>query len=161
MPHDAIADGLPEARAARRFRVYLPAMVEAVPPGGRRAIGMAANLSLTGAYVASPVLFPVGAPLRLSLVLPLTLGAPELHRLTAEVRVRWANDPAAPKAPGLPGGMGLEFVGLAPAARAHLQALLDRRLAAPDWDPLTIPDLEAGRAMLLTLRAQPEAEAAR
>ena len=47
--------------------------------------------------------------------------------LAAAAWVRWTNDPLAPKAAGLPPGMGIEFLDLDAAARAALDAFVSER----------------------------------
>ncbi len=50
--------------------------------------------------------------------------------LTTGAWVRWVNSPPEPKAPMLPPGMGLEFLGLDPATRAALESFVTERVAA-------------------------------
>ncbi len=115
---------VPEA-VRRRLPVEFPVTLESTA-GGRREVGSVANLSPTGLFVASRILFPVETPLRVSFCLPLSAGP---RFLVAAARVRWVNDLVAPEAADLPAGMGIEFVGLDPRSRADLEAFLDELLA--------------------------------
>lgn len=110
-----------------RLPVDFPVTIE-VGSGERREVGTVANLSGRGMFVASRMQVPVGTALRLTFYLPLPTGA---RPIVASARVRWVNDPKAPRAPDLPGGMGLEFVGLDGGSARDLERFLNDLLAAP------------------------------
>jgi hypothetical protein len=114
-----------EEAVRHRMPVEFPVTFESTA-GGRREVGSVANLSPTGLFVASRTLFPAETPLRISFCLPLSAGA---RLLVTTARVRWVNDPSAPRSADLPAGMGIEFVGLDPRSRADLEAFLDELLA--------------------------------
>jgi hypothetical protein len=111
---------VPEAIRCR-LPVDFPVTLE-VTGSDRRETGAVANLSLRGMFAATRVLLPVNAPLRVIFCLPLATG-PRTYAVAA--RVRWVNDPSAPRAPELPGGMGLEFVGLDGGSRSDLERFLE------------------------------------
>ncbi len=113
-------------RRCRRLPADWPVRVETIS-GGKRLIAKVVNLSPTGLFVTTPIVFPVGTALQVAVALP---RAAEPKSLVAAGRVRWVNHPSAPKVPELPGGMGIEFVDLDPCARTNLEAFLDERLVA-------------------------------
>ncbi len=125
---------VPEA-VRRRFPVEFPVTLEGA--GRPRQVGSVVNMSPTGLYVASRAPIPAGVRLRVSLVLPLAAGP---RPLVAAAQVRWVNDPSAPGAPELPPGMGLEFEGLEPQARADLERLLDELLGTAAAGPAEPPE---------------------
>lgn len=127
----------------RRLPVEFPVTLEGA--GQQRQVGSVVNVSPTGLYVASRAPIPAGAQLRVSLVLPLAAGP---RTLVASAQVRWVNDPSAPGVPELPTGMGIEFVGLEPHARADLERLLDElhgTVGAGAGEPAAARRSEAGR----------------
>ncbi|HWP35865.1 MAG TPA: PilZ domain-containing protein [Thermodesulfobacteriota bacterium] len=110
----------------RRLPVEFPVTLDG--EAGQRCVGTVVNLSPTGLYVASRTLFAPGTTLRASFALPLAAGP---RPVAVWVQVRWLNDPASPQAAELPGGMGVEFVGLDPRLRADIERLLDELTAPP------------------------------
>jgi hypothetical protein len=117
-------DWVPE-KLRRRLPVDFPVTLEAIS-AERREVGAVANLSARGIFAASRMLLPAGTPLRVTFYLPLPAGA---RPIVASARVRWVNDPEAPRAPDLPGGMGLEFVGLDVRSKADLERFLEDLMA--------------------------------
>lgn len=113
---------VPETRR-RRVPVQFPMTFVATGDEHRR-VGVVVNVSTGGLFVQSALLLPVGAALRVSLFLPLAAGP---KPLAAAAWVRWTNDPLAPKAAGLPPGMGIEFLDLDAAARGALDAFVSER----------------------------------
>jgi hypothetical protein len=116
---------VPEADRLR-LPVDFPVTLEATS-GERREVAAVINLGPRGMFAASRMLLPPGTPLRVTFFLPRAGGA---RPVVATARVRWVNDPAGPRTPDLPGGMGLEFVGLDGALEAELEGFLDE-LTAP------------------------------
>lgn len=110
-----------------RLPVDFPVTLE-VAARGSREVGTVANLSARGIFAASRLLLPVGTGVKATFYLPLPDGP---RAVVASSRVRWINDPSAPSTADLPGGMGLEFVGLHGASRADLERFIATLLAAP------------------------------
>jgi hypothetical protein len=116
---------VPEADRLR-LPVDFPVTLEATS-AERREVAAVVNLGPRGMFAASRMLLPPGTPLRVTFFLPRASGA---RPVVATARVRWVNDAAGPRTLDLPGGMGLEFVGLDGALEAELESFLDE-LTAP------------------------------
>lgn len=110
-----------------RMPVDFPVTLEAVS-ADRREVGTVANLSMRGIFAACRMLLPAGTPLKVTFYLPFATGA---RPVVTSVRVRWVNDPSAPRAADLPGGMGLEFLGLDGGSKADLERFIEELMAAP------------------------------
>jgi hypothetical protein len=116
---------VPEA-VRLRLPVDFPVTLEATS-AERREVAAVVNLGPRGMFAASRTLLPPGTALRVTFFLPIAGGA---RPVVATARVRWVNDPAGPRTPELPGGMGLEFVGLDGALQADLESFVEE-LTAP------------------------------
>jgi hypothetical protein len=115
---------VPEA-VRLRLPVDFPVTLEATS-AERREVAAVINLGPRGMFAASRTLLPPGTALRVSFFLPLASGA---RPVVATARVRWVNDPAGAPTPELPGGMGLEFVGLDGGSQADLERFLEELMA--------------------------------
>lgn len=108
-----------------RLPVDFPVTLEAAS-AGRREVGSVANLGPRGIFAASRMLLPVGTGLKATFYLPLAEGP---RPIVASARVRWVNDPSAPRAADLPGGMGLEFVALHGSSKIDLDRFIEELVA--------------------------------
>jgi uncharacterized protein (TIGR02266 family) len=91
--------------------------------------GFSANISDGGLFVATVNLLPLGTEVDLSFTLP------SGQRIEAKGRVSWVRE-VNDKIPDAFPGMGVQFVGLAPAAQAAIAQFLAQR------DPLFYADAE-------------------
>jgi PilZ domain len=116
-------DQAPPTRAPRRLPVDVPASlaVAGAPPQLARVV----NLTLRGAFVATAAHAAPGAVVELVLALPLAAGG---RHVGVRARVRWANEAAAPCAPRLPPGLGVQFVDISPTAWDALLRFVAERL---------------------------------
>jgi hypothetical protein len=112
------SEGGPHAR--RYVLLDFPASLER--GDGTPARARLINLSARGAFLATDAPEPVGRELPLTLTLPYR-GTARPIRVTGSVR--WINDAAAPIAPGLPPGMGLQFTQCTLRSRQILDEVLD------------------------------------
>jgi hypothetical protein len=84
-----------------------------------------ANMSVSGLFAASEQPLPVGQVVELELQLG------ERPPFTALARVTWINDPAAPRAPDLPQGFGVQITRIALPDKLAIVELL-KRMASED-----------------------------
>ncbi len=108
-----------------RLPVDFPVTLEAAS-ANRREVAAVANLSPRGIFAAGRMLLPAGTPLKVTFYLPFATGA---RPIVASARVRWVNDPSAPRTADLPGGMGLEFVGLDGGSKVDLERFIEDLMA--------------------------------
>jgi hypothetical protein len=117
--HEA-ARGVP-----RRLPVDLPATITVV--GAPSQLGRVVNLTLRGAFVATPTPAAPGMVVDLALSLPSAAG---VRRVAVRARVRWTNEAAAPRSAVLPPGMGVQFVEIDPAVWDALLAFVAGHLGS-------------------------------
>jgi hypothetical protein len=107
----------------RRLPVDMPATITVV--GAPSQLGRVVNLTLRGAFVATPAPAAPGMVVDLALSLPSAAGA---WPVAVRARVRWTNEAAAPCAPSLPPGMGVQFIDISQAAWDALLHFIAARL---------------------------------
>lgn len=122
---EATRGWVPETRR-RRIPMQVP-MTVAVSRDAPRIAAVVLNLSTGGVFIHCSGLFPVGTPLWVSVSLPAAGGQ---KVVTTGAWVRWVNSATDPRAPMLPPGMGLEFLGLDAETRATLEAFVAERADA-------------------------------
>jgi hypothetical protein len=112
------------------FKDGIPVSVRSFLVSGK---GRLLNLSLTGAYVATPLYLLPQARVRLSIVL-----REEKRWVEADAVVVWENRGTVGRREGLPPGYGLRFVDLAKETKATIEKLLrgDVVIPAPVHSPL-------------------------
>jgi hypothetical protein len=98
-------------RVPRRLPVDVPATITVV--GAPAQLGRVVNLTLRGAFVATPTPAAPGMVVDLVLSLPAAAG---VQTVAVRARVRWVNEAATPRSTVLPPGMGVQFVEISPAA---------------------------------------------
>jgi hypothetical protein len=128
------------------FKDGIPVGVRSFLVSGK---GRLLNLSMTGAYVATPMYLLPQARVRLSIVL-----REEKRWVEADAVVVWENRGTVRRRDGLPPGYGLRFVDLAKDTSRTLEQLL-RGGGAPA--PLTLPDIRVPEPADLVEEPVPEA----
>jgi uncharacterized protein (TIGR02266 family) len=119
----------------KRHSPRLPLQIDVEVEGQEAQIGKTSDIGRGGLFVATGRLLPVGERVRVHITLP-GLG---IH-LGPWCEVRWIRDAATAARDGLPSGMGLEFVELAPVVRQALHSFIRQQeelSGAPAGEPST------------------------
>jgi len=113
-------------RAAHRVPARF--LVRYGPDEDRILTDWAVNLSTGGVFIETGHAFAVDDPLVVSFVLP-----ERASETRCRARVAWVNRPEQRLKPGLPPGMGVQFLDLSGSERAELLAFVKARLLQPLW----------------------------
>lgn len=105
-----------EKRLKAELRVYYGTSHEVM------LSGYSADLSSGGLFIASTVLLDIDKSLVLKISLP---DATDAQVVTCRGRVAWINDENNPQKPGMPTGMGVEFVDLEAENLASIASFLE------------------------------------
>jgi hypothetical protein len=114
-----------------RARIPFLQRCKVTAPGGLEQSGLICDLSTAGIYVRMDPLPEWHSVVHVTFdLLP---GDPFPMQLDAEVA--WLNDPAEPRVPELPPGVGLRFVDSSPEATARIASLVKASITGPTLFP--------------------------
>jgi uncharacterized protein (TIGR02266 family) len=86
------------------------------------------NVSSGGVFIEKEKVFPVDTLLMVKFKLPHMDNV-----ITCQARVAWTNEPALPKKPSLPTGMGIQFMDLSLDDLHAIRQFLDKGDLIPTW----------------------------
>lgn len=108
-------------RASARLRIHYGAGTQ------RLLVDYSVNLSTGGVFIESGAVLPVETPLTLEFLLP------GERAIRCRGRVAWVNDPQRPVSPGLPPGMGVQFLDLSLDDLHALREFIKKECLHPFW----------------------------
>ncbi len=87
------------------------------------------NMNTGGIFIETNRILPVDTPLTVEFMLP----GKKDKLITCKARVAWTNEPGERKAPQLPAGMGLQFLGLSLDDLHAIRDFLEIGELSPTW----------------------------